>query len=165
MTAVKETQGVLQGTNVEYEAENPSQDRIVIKNGAHFLIMNDQGMMPLSRGVPAPFGLFRDDTRYMSAWQIYINKNHPRLLARDIASGFQAEFVYGNPKVDDLPEQSVLVTRSVVIEDRLSEKLVVTNYHSKDVDVEIAIVFDSDFADMFEVRGAKRPARGSMETV
>lgn len=165
MTAVKETQGVLQGANVEYEAENPSQDRIVIKNGAHFLIMNDQGMMPLSRGVPAPFGLFRDDTRYMSAWQIYVNKTHPRLLARDIASGFQAEFVYGNPKVDDLPEQSVLVTRSVVIEDRLSEKLVVTNYHSKAVDVEIAIVFDSDFADMFEVRGAKRPARGSMETV
>jgi len=165
MTAVKETQGVQQGANVEYEAENPSQDRIVIKNGAHFLIMNDQGMMPLSRGVPAPFGLFRDDTRYMSAWQIYINKTHPRLLARDIASGFQAEFVYGNPKVDDLPEQSVLVTRSVVIEDRLCEKMVVTNYHSKAVDVEIAIVFDSDFADMFEVRGAKRTARGTMEAV
>lgn len=165
MTAVKETQGVSQGANVEYEAENPSQDRIVIKNGAHFLIMNDQGMMPLSRGVPAPFGLFRDDTRYMSAWQIYINKTHPRLLARDIASGFQAEFVYGNPKVDGLPEQSVLITRSVVIEDRLCEKLAVTNYHSKAVDVEIAIVLDSDFADMFEVRGAKRPARGTSDSV
>jgi glycogen debranching enzyme len=165
MTAVKETQGVSQVASVEYEAENPSQDRIVIKNGAHFLIMNDQGMMPLSRGVPAPFGLFRDDTRYMSAWQIFINKTHPRMLARDIASGFQAEFVYGNPKVDGIPEQSVLIARSIVIEDRLCEKLVVTNYHSRAVDVEIAMVLDSDFADMFEVRGAKRPARGSLHPV
>ena len=165
MTAVKENQGASQVANAEYEAENPSQDRIVIKNGAHFLIMNDQGMMPLSKGEPAPFGLFRDDTRYMSAWQIFINKAHPRLLARDIASGFQADFVYGNPKVGDLPEQCVLVSRSIVIEDRLCEKLVVTNYHTKTVDVEIAIVLDTDFADMFEVRGAKRPARGTSDPV
>lgn len=163
MTAVKDNHGVTQTANVEYQAENPSQDRIVIKNGAHFLIMNDQGMMPLSRGEPAPFGLFRDDTRYMSAWQIFINKTHPRLLASDIASGFQAEFVYGNPKVGDLPEQSVLLTRSIVIEDRLCEKLVVTNYHTSVVEVEIAIVLDADFADMFEVRGAKRPARGDLK--
>jgi len=162
MKAVNESTGVSQGANTTYEAENPSQDRLVVKNGAHFLIMNPQGMMPLSTGVPAPFGLFRDDTRYLSAWQIFINKTHPRLLASDIASGFQADFVYGNVKVGDIPEQSVLVTRNIVIEDRLAEKLTVTNYHTQVVDVELAIVFDTDFADMFEVRGAQRPARGTL---
>lgn len=152
-----------QTENAAYEAENPSQDRLVIKNGAHFLILDERGMMPISQDKPAPFGLFRDDTRYLSAWQIFINKTQPRLLARDFAGGFQAEFVYGNQKVDGIPEQSVLIARSLVIADRFCEKLVVTNFHTQAVDVEIAIVFDTDFADMFEVRGAKRPERGSLK--
>lgn len=158
MNTVDKTQPV----NAAYEAENPSQDRLVIKNGSHFLILDERGMMPISQDVPAPFGLFRDDTRYLSAWQIYINRTHPRLLSRDITGGFQAEFVYGNQKVDGIPEQSVLIARSLVIADRFCEKLVVTNFHTRAVDVEIAIVFDTDFADMFEVRGAKRPARGTL---
>lgn len=162
MQAVDRATGVPPTENTAYEAENPSQDRLVIKNGAHFLITDERGMMPLSRGVPAPFGLFRDDTRYLSAWQIFINKVHPRLLASDIGSGFQAGFVYGNPKLDGIPEQSVLIERNLVIDDRLCEKLDVTNYHTMAVDIELAIVFDTDFADMFEVRGAKRPQRGRL---
>src|SRR5207237_2828524 len=78
---------------------------------------------------------------------------------------FQADFVYGNQKVDGIPEQSVLVSRSMVIDDRLCEKLVVTNFHTQPVNVELAIVFDTDFSDMFEVRGAKRPQRGTLQSV
>ncbi len=118
-------------------------------------------MMPLSKGEPAPFGLFRDDTRYLSGWQVYINGTHPRLLASEIDKGFTAKFVYGNSKVGDLPEQSLMLSRDLVIADGLYEQLVVTNFNTHPVDCEIAIVFDADFADMFEVRGSKRPARGT----
>lgn len=119
-------------------------------------------MMPQQVNEPAPFGLFRDDTRFLSTWEIFLNGNSPRLLFENTRPGYQAEFVYGNQTTGDLQEQSVMISRKISITDLVHETITVTNFQAKRAAVELAITYDADFRDMFEVRGAKRPRRGTL---
>ncbi|MGD9679686.1 MAG: glycogen debranching N-terminal domain-containing protein [Candidatus Obscuribacterales bacterium] len=148
-----------------FKAANPSQSRHVIKSGRHFLVLDRSGMMPQQVNEPAPFGLFRDDTRFLSTWEVFLNGNSPRLLFENTRPGYQAEFVYGNQTTGDLQEQSVMISRKISIADLVHETITVTNFQAKSEDLEIAITYDADFKDMFEVRGAKRSRRGSLSPV
>jgi glycogen debranching enzyme len=42
------------------------------------------------------------------------------------------------------------------------EEIVFTNFLSREIVLNVSIVFESDFADIFEVRGARRAARGAL---
>ncbi len=145
-----------------FKADNPDQDRLVIKNGRHFLVMDQNGLVPAS-GVRAPFGLYRDDTRFLDHWNMFVNGTSLRLLSSNVTAGFEADFVYGNQTTNCMQEQSVMVRRQIVLDAHVHEKVTVKNYNPAPVDFELAIAFSGDFVDIFEVRGTRRAKEGRRE--
>lgn len=146
----------------EIKAAVPNQPRLVLKNGKHFLVMDEMGLMPGQTSFG--YGLYSDDTRFLTEWDMKINGENLALLCASTEDGYAGSFVYGNKAVTatgkELPEQSVLVRRDIVITDAVYERLQLTNYGAKPANVHLTVQASSDFADMFEVRGSKRKLRG-----
>ena len=148
----------------EIKAAIPNHPRQVLKHQGHFLVMDETGLMPGDSNLGC--GLYRDDTRYLSEWDLSLNGETLTLLSANTEEGFAGRFVYGNkgprqkPLDKLLPEQSIGVERNVVISNAMRERLVLTNYGVETQNLQFDIKYDSDFADMFEVRGQKRTSRG-----
>src|SRR4030065_647743 len=60
----------------------------------------------------------------------------------------------------NVPRESIEVRRQRVIDSVLEETLHVTNFNVFPVTLDLCYQFDTDFADIFEVRGLSRPRRG-----
>lgn len=145
-----------------YKAENPNHPRKALKNGRHCAVVSEDGWMP--PGSRSGFGLFCDDTRFLNCLSGTLAGSELVLLSADISDGFAAEYVYGNSATTDIPEQTLLLKRRVVLADGLHEQWTVTNYGLTPVRVTARVQFGADFADMFEVRGSVRPERGKSAT-
>src|SRR5579871_1375262 len=49
----------------------PNHPRQVVKFGKHFMLLDESGMAPAD--TPYGYGLYSDDTRYLSTWNVKIN--------------------------------------------------------------------------------------------
>lgn len=136
-----------------------AEDRLVIKNGRHFLILDTQGM--ISGKGSGGFGLYADDTRYLSDWMLKIDNKAPRLLSSNTKEGFAGKFIYSNLRGPAAAEGTVLVQREMTLRNGMHEKISLTNYSTEKQGVDLTIDYGSDFADMFEVRGSVRKKRGT----
>src|SRR5205823_6012720 len=58
------------------------------------------------------------------------------------------------------PVNFLHIRREQIVDDRFAERLTLTNYLVRDIDYWLEYEFAADFADQFEVRGAKRRERG-----
>jgi glycogen debranching enzyme len=127
-------------------------------------------------------GFYFEDTRYLSEWGFRLNGTAPALLSSSVAEGYAGRFLYGNrnltppvnvprdayaaepakaPNLNDvIMAQRLLLQRDVVISDSVRERIILTNYGTKDVTVNLSVSFAADYADMFEVRGLGRKSRG-----
>ncbi len=112
-------------------------------------------------------GLFRDDTRVLSLFRLSIGGAPPSLLGSGVSRDnvfFRANLT--NRPLPQLgnhatPEGVIHVERSRLLwEERLYERLTLTNYGERAVPAALAFAFDADFADIFEVRGHRRTACG-----
>ncbi|MBS1151238.1 MAG: hypothetical protein H6Q89_2936, partial [Myxococcaceae bacterium] len=112
-------------------------------------------------------GLFFEDTRYLSRYELVVHEadlvhlsnetSHPVYNQIDLMlSGLETRDV-----LDD-PVNYLHIRRRQLVDDAFMEELVFTNFLSHEVTLEVNLVFDADFADMFEVRGARRDRRGSL---
>lgn len=157
----------LRASDLDASAQTPSvqaavknSPRLVLKHGSHFLVMDEAGMMP--GGTNFGYGLYVDDTRYLSGWSWTINGAEPTLLAASTEEGYAGHFSYSNKEVGHLPEQKLLFQREVLINNGVFEKITLTNFDLQSVDVNLALNVGADFADMFEVRGMSRKRRGQL---
>lgn len=144
-----------------YKAVNPNHPRLAIKHRKYFMLMDTEGMVPGNN--EEGFGFFADDTRWLSKWDISLGGVPLLPLNRDVDEGFAARFVYANRRFDGAVEQSIKVERELVLNDGLIERLTVTNFSQQSVNAKLAVTVGCDFADMFEVRGANRPKRGTVK--
>lgn len=132
--------------------------RMVLKNGSHFLVLDQ------SAGIPAcntlGYGYYRYDTRHIGEWEMTLNGVPMSLLSTNVSEGYSATFLHTNVQVDGLPQQNIIVQRDVVLHDLLWEKVTVENFLNACLECELKLHFQSDFADMFEVRGLNRARRG-----
>lgn len=139
--------------------------RLILKNGAYFLVLDEAGLMPGS--TTYGYGLYKDDTRYLSTFDLTLNGTRPVLLSASTEDGYAGRFIYGNAAdaASGLAEQQIMLQRDIVIRDGVSEKVTLTNFGNQPVTLNLAIEFSSDFADMFEVRGMGRKRRGHMQAL
>lgn len=145
------------------KAAVPNAPRLVLKFGNRFLLMDQSGSAPV--GNAFGLGLYCDDTRYLSGWQMSLDGAPLTLLSSETAEGYAGRFVYSNQQTgsgsDVLPDQKILVERHILIDDDcLREGLKLTNYDVVPRSLVFSIRYDADFADMFEVRGQTRARRG-----
>jgi glycogen debranching enzyme len=137
----------------------------VLKHGDLFAVFDRFGDMELSG--PAELGIYHQDTRFLSRLVLRLQGKRPLLLnstIREDNASLAVDLMNPDlPLPGDLviPRGTVHIKRSKILwESTCYERLRVHNYGHSSVDLVLSVEFDADFADIFEVRGTKRPARG-----
>jgi glycogen debranching enzyme len=142
-----------------------SANQYVLKSGDTFIV-ND----PLGDITGRDDGLFVNDMRVLSGLRLTFGGRAPSLLSGSVSSdntAFTAHLT--NRPLPPLggtstPEGVIHVERIRVLSGTvLNEAIELTNYGTSDAVVPLSISFASDFRDMFEVRGLKRPKQGLVE--
>ena len=114
-------------------------------------------------------GLFHDGTRHLSRLELRLAGVRPLLLSSSVHAD-NALFVANltNPDLDlgggiELRRDTVHVQRSLVLgEAALHQELRLRSYESATRTVSLTLGFAADFTDIFEVRGSRRAARGTL---
>ncbi|HEV8394273.1 MAG TPA: amylo-alpha-1,6-glucosidase [Vicinamibacterales bacterium] len=112
-------------------------------------------------------GLYHDGTRHLSLCQLRLTGHRPFLLGSSTGAGGHVLTVHlTNP---DLPGDHELLWPKAVLHVRRSSflwdrtwfsRIGVVNHGLAPLSLSLDLSFDADFRDVFEVRGAHRPARG-----
>jgi len=141
------------------------RDALVIRERDLFLLTDHSGNVP--PGNRQGFGLYHDDTRYLSAYDLSFLSAEPVVLLSTAELGFAEEQVLTNPRMQceegrTLNRGTIEVRRQRVIAGVLEETLRITNYNVFPVTLELVYRFGADFADIFEVRGQERERRGRL---
>lgn len=113
-------------------------------------------------------GIYNSDTRYLSHFCLAIESARPKLLSSTISDdNATLTCDLTNPDLFDADERLVLAQgllhfrRSRLLgRSGLFERLAVTNFGDRPLRFRLEVAFAADFADLFEVRGARRKGRG-----
>jgi glycogen debranching enzyme len=147
-------------------ATQPAGPPRALKYGDTFVVLDIRG------GIGSPFvgssGLFHDDTRHLSRLELLLNDKPPLLLGSNLRDDNTAFFVdLTNPDLFDgqrilLEKDRVHILRTIFIwRDTAYQRLGLRNYGDQPIDLRLTILFENDFADLFEVRGAHRERHGT----
>ena len=149
----------------EAVATDEESQLLSLKDGDTFLVADSWGDV---RG--GADGLFSGDTRILSRFRLLIGERRPsRLsfgLSRDNASFAMNGANRALPPVggNATPRGVIHLERKRCLRHgRLFERVRLTNFGLQEVMAPIAYEFEADFRDMFEVRGLRRPLRGSLQ--
>jgi glycogen debranching enzyme len=148
-------------------AEDPKErrgllPRFTLKDGNTFLLADALGDIQGSDD-----GLFTNDTRMLSRFELEIAGRRPSLLGAAVSHDntlFTAHLT--NRPLRALGEESIppgvihIERRRFLFEERLFEQLRLTNFSEDDTQLPLQLLFAADFVDIFEVQGHVRAARG-----
>jgi glycogen debranching enzyme len=136
-----------------------------LKNGSSFLVLDHFGDAQ-AIGSTAE-GLFHDDTRFLSRVALRVAGLRPLLLSSAVSADNAVLTVnMTNPDIPVAPDRrltrdTVHVERQIVLGAGLvRERIALRNFGDQPLQSEMSLTFAADFADIFEVRGQKRPRRG-----
>jgi glycogen debranching enzyme len=143
-----------------------STPRRVMKQGDSFGVFDQYGDIAPAEGNDQ--GFYCGGTRFLSRLELLIGARRPLFLSSTISEDnvtFAADLT--NP--DILRDGRVVVARGeihvfrsrVLTSTGFVESIRVTNHGLQTIKVPLVIRFDVDFADVFEVRGTRRPQRGT----
>ena len=153
-----------------YIASSGSRSRAqrTLKHNDCFAVLDNHGDIGFRPG--GPDGLFAFDTRHLSRLVLLLNRMEPLLLGSTVRDdNLNLNVDLTNP--DILAGDTILLLRDTIHVSRITylhngvlrERCALTNHGPTPVSLELEVVFDSDFADLFEVRGMRRAARGKIE--
>ena len=137
----------------------------VLKYGETFAVFNRYGDIE-SLG-PKPFGLFHMETRHLSRMAFYLGGRKPLLLNSTIREDNSLLSIDAtnldtqSPDNDYLPQGTIHIFRSASLSKAYCHMhFRFLNYGTQAHTVSLALLFDADFADIFEVRGTQRKQHG-----
>src|SRR6202521_2086728 len=137
-----------------------------LKHGDTFAVFDHRGDIGGEPGNPE--GLYHRDTRMLSQLQVLLEEARPLLLSsmtQDDNAVFSADLSNPDLLIDGRiafrREQIHLNRIKFVWEGACYERLLVRNFSDGPLHVRLTFRFASDFADLFEVRGETRAARGA----
>jgi glycogen debranching enzyme len=142
-----------------------TQRLYVLKDGDSFIVADAFGDVTGEGD-----GLFQNDTRLLSTFQLLINGHHPALLSSAVSQDnafFTANLT--NRPLPPLGESSMpqgvihVERRRFLWRGQLNERIRLTNYSDVSTRLQVQLCFGADFRDMFEVRGQSRSRRGEMQ--
>jgi glycogen debranching enzyme len=137
----------------------------VLKQTDNFAVFDDFGDMQATG--PAPEGLLFEDTRYLAHLALTVDGVRPLLLSSAVTEdNAMLSIDLANPDLTEnghlrLARDTVHILRTSVLgEDALFVRIELRNFGAASARLRIALAFDADFADIFELRGSVRPRRG-----
>jgi glycogen debranching enzyme len=137
----------------------------VLLNGDTFAVFDRGGdIHPLGIGQQ---GIFHKETRHLSRLEMRINGIRPLLLSSTIREDnvlFAVDLTNPDLRIasgEPLPRGTLHIYRAKFLTDSVCyDRVTLHNYGDKAFDIDLSFEFEADFADIFEVRGEKRPRRG-----
>src|SRR5262252_5245847 len=145
-----------------------SRPRCTLKQDDTFVVVDSHGDIGASAG--GSDGLFHADTRFLSHLEILLNGVQPLLLGsnvRDDNTSLTVDLTNPDVYFDHhlvLPKDTIHIVRTIFLwRDTVYQRLAVRNHGDRPVDLRLTLLFDGDFADLFEVRGIARKGHGSIE--
>src|SRR5215467_7516727 len=147
-------------------ATQPAGPPRVLKYGDTFVVLDIRG--DIGTSFVGSSGLFHEDTRHLSRLELLLNDRPPLLLGSNIRDDNTAFFVdLTNSDLIDgqrivLEKDRVHILRTIFIwRETAYQRLGLRNYGDQPIDLRLTILFENDFADLFEVRGSHREHRGT----
>ncbi len=138
---------------------------LVLKQGDTFAVFDRHGDIP-SLG-PGHHGIYHAGTRFLSRCVLQLEHHLPLLLSSTVRDNNALLTVdLTNPNLDlkneqTLPRGALHISRSKFLWHEVCyERLRISNFGSDSIDLSLTLRVESDFADIFEVRGTKRQQRG-----
>jgi glycogen debranching enzyme len=129
----------------------------VIKENNLFFLTDEQGDIVTDHSYG--LGLYKNDTRFLSKFNVQINNEKPILLHSDGSENYMSTILSTNPHQEEdgnliLWRESVEIERKrFIYDDVLYETITAKNYFPKPVTFNLNVEVDVDFNDMFIVRG------------
>lgn len=128
--------------------------QVTLVEGASFCVSGPSGDLQ-GRGQ----GLFVSDTRILSTWVLQVDGQEVEPLAATRVEPFEAEFVGRAAVRPGQVEPTVVVERHRYVGAGMREDITLRNYGHEPAGVEVRLLVDCDFADLFEVK-ENRPIGG-----
>ncbi|MGP9813482.1 amylo-alpha-1,6-glucosidase [Rhodopseudomonas sp. NSM] len=143
----------------------PSRPRTALKHDDTFLVLDSHGDIGAAAG--GSDGLFNADTRYLARLQLRLDDMQPLLLGsnlRDDNSALTVDLtnpdIYRNGRLV-LAKDLLHIVRTIFLwRGTAFQRIGLQNHGDAEASFELSLDFDTDFADLFEVRGSVRPRRG-----
>jgi glycogen debranching enzyme len=142
-----------------------ARPRRSLKHDDTFIVLDSHGDIGASAG--GPDGLFNADTRYLARLELALDDVQPLLLGsnlRDDNSSLTVDLT--NPDIYQggrivLQKDILHIVRTIFLwRGTAYQRIGLQNHGENKACFDLTLQFDNDFADLFEVRGEKRPHRG-----
>jgi glycogen debranching enzyme len=142
-----------------------ARPRRSLKHDDTFIVLDSHGDIGASAG--GPDGLFNADTRYLARLELVLDEVQPLLLGsnlRDDNSALTIDLtnpdVYRNGRIV-LQKDILHIVRTIFLwRGTAYQRIGVQNHGDRPASFDLTLLFDNDFADLFEVRGEQRARRG-----
>jgi glycogen debranching enzyme len=142
-----------------------ARPRRSLKHDDTFIVLDSHGDIGASAG--GPDGLFNADTRYLARLELVLDEVQPLLLGsnlRDDNSGLTIDLtnpdIYRDGRIV-LQKDMLHIVRTIFLwRGTAYQRIGLQNHGDRVASLDLRLLFDNDFADLFEVRGEKRPRRG-----
>jgi glycogen debranching enzyme len=142
-----------------------ARPRRSLKHDDTFIVLDSHGDIGASAG--GPDGLFNADTRYLARLELALDDVQPLLLGsnlRDDNSSLTVDLtnpdIYRNGRIV-LQKDILHIVRTIFLwRGTAYQRIGIQNHGENNASFDLTLQFDNDFADLFEVRGEKRPHRG-----
>ena len=137
-----------------------------LKHGDTFAVFDHRGDIGSEPG--SSEGLYHRDTRILSQLTLLLEEARPLLLSSTTQVDntlFSADLsnpdLLSNGQIALRREQIHLHRIKFICNGACYERLLVRNFSDRPLRIRLALQYSSDFADLFEVRGERRAARGA----
>ncbi len=132
---------------------------VVVKSEDLFFLTEPSGQVPC--GNQDGFGLYFHDCRFLNGYEVQIGGTAPNPLGLTAARGSVAEFVLTNEALHQggkgaVPQQTFGVRLERILDSEncaLHDVFAITNYDVVEHALPLTLEFQSDFEDVFEIRG------------
>ncbi|MBV9563590.1 MAG: amylo-alpha-1,6-glucosidase [Bradyrhizobium sp.] len=142
-----------------------ARPRRSLKHDDTFIVLDSHGDVGASAG--GPDGLFHADTRYLARLELVLDEVQPLLLGSNLRDDNSALTIdLTNPDIYDqgrivLQKDMLHIVRTIFLwRGTAYQRIGVQNHGDRRASFDLTLLFDNDFADLFEVRGEQRPRRG-----
>jgi glycogen debranching enzyme len=165
---------IMTARTVELVSESPfyipmtgpaARPRRSLKHDDTFIVLDSHGDIGASAG--GPDGLFNSDTRYLARLELVLDEVQPLLLGsnlRDDNSALTVDLtnpdIYRDGRIV-LQKDMLHIVRTIFLwHGTAYQRIGVQNHGDLPASFDVTLLFNNDFADLFEVRGERRPRRG-----
>ncbi|WP_336715649.1 amylo-alpha-1,6-glucosidase [Arthrobacter sp. USHLN218] len=139
------------GWNADTAAGPLGAGTVTLVEGSSFCISSANGDI----NPELPHGVFHQDTRILSRWDLTVNGNPLEPLTAQNKEPFRALFAGRVPRSDGYADSPLIVERLREVGAGILEEITIRNYSMLPADCVVRLAVEADFADLFEVKEAR----------